>query len=240
LLEDCDNKEVYELLHSFKNEPLEIIKSSFFEYIKTEKNRNINELANKVLKYLNNDDNSFNFDYNFELLVDILKNYGKITNTTEQSKIKLIIGSLDITDFDGDTISDGKFINIAYRNQLVNPEAQSTRGKGSGYATNSDPCFGIGDSSTSIGTFTPLWFPNGVCKETIPYFNCNSIYIGSGTTYPNPYTNVFGTHGKQGNNFYRRISVPTYTNSATPITLVTNGSNPTIFTGDLFNRLDLK
>jgi len=151
-----------------------------------------------------------------------------------------ILDWLDITDFDGDTISDGKFINIAYRNQLVNPEAQSARGKVSGYATNSDPCFGIGDSPTSIGTFTPLWFPNGVCKETIPYFNCNSIYIGSGTTYPNPYTNVFGTHGKQGNNFYRRISVPTYTNSATPITLVTNGSNPTIFTGDLFNRLDLK
>lgn len=109
LLEDCDNKEVYELLHSFKNEPLEIIKSSFFEYIKTEKNRNINELANKVLKYLNNDDNSFNFDYNFELLVDILKNYGKITNTTEQSKIKLIIGSLDITDFDNEYGFAGNF-----------------------------------------------------------------------------------------------------------------------------------
>lgn len=151
-----------------------------------------------------------------------------------------LLDFIDVHDFDGDGNADGALINVAYRNQLTMPYVGSNRGKNLGtstYSNTTDACVGLSDSENNIGTFTHITFPEGNCKETALYFNCNSVYIGTGTTYPNPYGNEFGSHGKQGNNNYRRISVPTFINSATPVTIVTNTSSSTIYTGDIFNRL---
>jgi hypothetical protein len=134
----------------------------------------------------------------------------------------------------GDSTKYGKYINVAYKNVFLTPTAYSRRTiNNQGYS--GSPCSGFNDSSISIGTFDHITFPGGTtCKENANYFNCNSIYIGSGTSYPDPYSDTFGTHGKQGNNDYRRISVPTYTNSSTPVTI----SASTIFTGDIFTAIN--
>jgi len=140
---------------------------------------------------------------------------------------------LDNADFNSDGTADGKFINVAYKNSLSRPTPYSNRTKVGG-TTTVTPCVGFGDNAGSIGTFGHITFPGGVCKETTNYFNCNAVYIGSGTNYPNPYTGTFGIHGKQGNDDYRRISVPTFTSISSPVTITAS----TAFTGDLFNRID--
>jgi len=161
-------------------------------------------------------------------------------NTSTQKYLQnTILDFLDeYTFISGDTTKYGKYINVAYKNTFDLPTTYSLRTINSkSYSTSA--CSGYQDNKDSIGTFNHITFPAGLCKETANYFNCNSIYIGTGTTYPDPYSNTFGTHGKQGNNNYRRISVPTYTNSSTPVNIVTTGTaqTHTIFTGDIFTAI---
>jgi len=163
---------------------------------------------------------------------DIKDSTGIFTQKYLQNKMLDFLD--EYTFISGDTTKYGKYINVAYKNAFLIPTANSRRTKSSN-GTSGSPCSGYNDSETSIGTFEHITFPGGsTCKETANYFNCNSIYIGSGTSYPDPYSNTFGTHGKQGNNGYRRISVPTYTNSSTPVTI----SASTIFTGDIFTAIN--
>lgn len=118
--------------------------------------------------------------------------------------------------------NNGTLINVAYKNLLGNPVSYSNRCTNtvSGRTTNyCDPVPGFGDSRTSLGTFNHIVFPWGInCKETQTTFDCNSVYIGTGTNYPAITTN--------GNGNYTRISQPS--------------SGATYNSGTLFNHLESK
>ena len=102
---DCKNDDVYKLLHSFKNTPIDLITASLFEYIENNK-----EVSKNVLKNIKNNEEFINYNYFLSLLVDILKNYANITTCHNIQTIKSIIDCIpsDYYDYKEIIISDYK------------------------------------------------------------------------------------------------------------------------------------
>ena len=108
--------------------------------------------------------------------------------------------------------SKGKYINIAYKNILKTPTPQSWRNNKTlltsqygVYADYCDPTAAYRDGINLKGTGSPKGnLAEGqeadICREDPQTFNCNSIFFGTGTSYP--------TISSDANSSYYKVSIP--------------------------------
>jgi len=100
----------------------------------------------------------------------------------------------------------GKYINIAYKNIFFNPNAVSFRtDNNAGVGTTTDPTAAYRDGKNPKGTGSPIGEQAegqgaDICREHPQTFDCNSIFFGTGTSYP--------TISSDGNSSYYKVSIP--------------------------------
>jgi hypothetical protein len=119
--------------------------------------------------------------------------------------------------FDG---GKGKYINIAYKNMFDSPSTQSSRisvtnpysfpnakiGGSNIVITNAcDPVAAYHDGKNTKGTGSPIGdLAEGqgadICREHPETFDCNSVFFGTGTSYP--------IISSDANSSYYKVSIP--------------------------------
>jgi hypothetical protein len=119
--------------------------------------------------------------------------------------------------FDG---GKGKYINIAYKNMFDSPSTQTSRisvsdpysfpnakiGASNTVITNAcDPVAAYHDGKNTKGTGSPIGdLAEGqgadICRENSQTFDCNSVFFGTGTSYPNI--------SSDANSSYYKVSIP--------------------------------
>ena len=133
--------------------------------------------------------------------------WGNNTFATAKGFFNEMLDKIDLFDS-----SKGKYINIAYKNILKTPTSLSWRnnktkltGQYGVYADYCDPTAGYRDGINLKGTGSPIGEQaegQGAysCREHAETFDCNSIFFGSGTSYP--------TISSDANSSYYKISIP--------------------------------
>jgi len=100
----------------------------------------------------------------------------------------------------------GKYINIAYKNQFMNPLPISFRTyQNVGVGTTTDPTAAYRDGPNAKGTGSPIGEQAegqgaDICREHPQTFDCNSVFFGTGTSYP--------TISSDANSSYYKVSIP--------------------------------